>query len=300
MVVRHAPLPMVNGVMPSFVDLPQGKWPDLLTFLIERFPHIDEAEWRARLARGDLVNQDGLPFTVDNPYPARQMLWYYREVPDERMVPFREKILYRDERLVVADKPHFLASIPTGKHLRETLLARLRDELNLPELTPIHRLDRATAGVMLFCADAQYRHTYQTMFSRREVKKEYHAIAPHRPDLALPRTHRIRMEERPDIFTMHEVAGAPNSETFIELMEVRGEWARYRLWPHNGKKHQLRLHMATLQIPIRNDPWYPTFIRGCEDNFDLPLQLLAKSIAFTDPISGEARRFESERELEWP
>ena len=297
--MNHAPLPMIDGITPSHLDLPNGRWPNLLSFLIERFPHIDAAEWRARLARGDLVNQDGQPFAVDSPYPARQMLWYYREVPDEPPVPFREKILYRDERLVVADKPHFLASIPTGNHLRETLLARLRDELNLPELTPIHRLDRATAGVMLFCADAQYRHTYQTMFSRREVKKEYHAIAPHRPDLELPRTHRIRMEERPDIFTMHEVAGTPNSETLIELMEVRGEWAKYRLWPHSGKKHQLRLHLAALQIPIRNDPWYPTFIRGAEDDFEHPLQLLAKSIEFTDPVSGEARYFESERDLSW-
>lgn len=297
--MNHAPLPMIDGVTPSHLDLPNGKWPDLLSFLVERFPHIDVAEWQARLARGDLVNQDGQPFAVDSPYPARQMLWYYREVPNEPPVPFREKILFRDERLVVADKPHFLASIPTGNHLRETLLTRLRAALNLPELTPIHRLDRATAGLMLFCADPAYRHAYQTLFARREVKKQYHAIAPYRPDLVLPCTHVSRIEERPDLFTMHEVPGSPNSETLIELLEIRGAWAKYRLWPHSGKKHQLRAHLAALQIPIRNDPWYPEFMRGAEDDFEHPLQLLAKSIEFTDPVSGKKRRFESEKELDW-
>lgn len=298
--MNFAPLPMVDGVTPSFLNLPNGNWPDLLSFLVERFPHIDAQQWRARLQRGDLVDQNGQPYAVDHPYPARRQLWYYREVPDETPVPFAATILYRDENLVVADKPHFLASIPTGKHLRETLLTRLRAELGLQELTPIHRLDRATAGVMLFCADSACRHAYQSLFAQRSVIKEYHAIAPHRPDLALPHTHRSRLEERADCFTMHEVAGEPNSETRIELLEAHGAWARYRLWPRSGKKHQLRTHLAALGIPIRNDPWYPALIRGKEDDFSAPLQLLARSIEFTDPVSGKAHRFESRHKLEWP
>lgn len=297
---RAAPLPLRDGVAPSFLALPGGDWPDLLGFLIARFPHVAEAQWRERLQRGALVDQSGTPYALDSAYPVRGRIWYYREVPPETPVPFDSPVLYRDERLVVADKPHFLACIPAGRHLQETLLTRLRAGLNLPQLTPIHRIDRETAGVMLFCADPVYRSAYQNLFASRDVVKEYEAIAPYRPDLVLPYVHRSRLEERSDSFVMHEVAGEPNSETRIELIEVHGKLARYRLWPSSGKKHQLRAHLAALDIPILNDPWYPRLLPDKGDDFSRPLQLLAKSIAFIDPVTGLLRRFESQHRLEQP
>lgn len=297
---RIAPLPVRDGVAPSFLELPAGDWPDLLSFLIARFPHVAEVQWRERLQRGALVDQSGKAYALDSAYPARSRLWYYREVPPETPVPFDAPVLYRDERLVVADKPHFLACIPAGRHLQETLLTRLRAQLDLPQLTPVHRIDRETAGVMLFCADPAYRNAYQSLFASRDVVKEYQAIAPYRPDLALPYWHRSRLEERPDSFVMHEVSGEPNSETRIELLEVRGDWACYRLWPSSGKKHQLRAHLAALDIPILNDPWYPQIQADKGDDFSQPLQLLARSIAFIDPVSGRSCCFESQRTLAWP
>ncbi|BCL77042.1 pseudouridylate synthase [Jeongeupia sp. HS-3] len=297
---RTAPLPLRDGVAPSFLDLPAGDWPDLLGFLIARFPHVPAQQWIERLQRGALVDQHGTPFSLASAYLPHARVWYYREVPPETPVPFASPLLYRDDYLVVADKPHFLACIPAGRHLQETLLTRLRASLGLPQLTPIHRLDRETAGVMLFCASPAHRGAYQALFASRDVQKEYEAIAPFDAGLTLPRVHRSRLEEREENFTMHEVPGEPNSETRIELIESSGELARYRLLPHTGKKHQLRAHLAALGIPIVNDPWYPAILPDKGDDFSQPLQLLARAIEFVDPVSGEARRFESPRRLEHP
>ncbi|AOY01157.1 pseudouridine synthase [Jeongeupia sp. USM3] len=294
---RIAPLPLRDGIAPSFLELPAGDWPDLLSFLIARFPHVPEAQWLDRLQRGALVDAAGTPFTLASAYRPYTRIWYYREVPAETPVPFDAPVLYRDEHLVVADKPHFLACIPAGRHLTETLLTRLRASLDLPDLAPVHRLDRETAGVMLFCASPAHRGSYQKLFAERRICKIYEAIAPHRADLALPRIHRSRLAERPENFTMHEVDGEPNSETRIVLLEHSGGWGRYRLEPATGKKHQLRAHLNALGIPIRDDPWYPQPLPDKGDDFSRPLQLLARSIAFTDPVSGEARRFESRRKL---
>lgn len=294
-----SPLPLRDGVPPSYAWLPEGGWPDLLTWLRVRFPHLDEAILCERLARGEIVDELGRVMSADTPYRAGSRIWYYREVPSETPVPFDEVILHRDEHLLVVDKPHFLATIPGGRYLRETLLARLRSKLDLPELTPIHRLDRETAGLVLFCVHPPSRGKYQQLFEQRTVSKVYEAIAPFRPDLELPRMHRSRLVEGGTIqgdaaqfFTMHEVAGAPNSETRISLIERRGELAKYRLEPHTGRKHQLRAHMLALGIPILNDPWYP-FVAVDKDDFSKPLQLLARAVAFVDPISGELRCFES-------
>lgn len=295
---RVSPIPERAGVAPSFLQLPAGDWPDLCSFLIERFAHIPAAVWRARLQNGEVFDHQGRPHRLGSPYPANRRIWYYRDVPDEVPVPFAATVLYRDERLLVADKPHFLACIPGGRHLRETLLGRLRRELDLPQLTPIHRLDRETAGVMLFCIDPAHRAAYQGLFQTREVSKTYEAIAPWRDDLALPLVHRSRLLERDDCFRMHEVAGEANSETRVELIARAGALAHYRLSPLTGRKHQLRAHLTALGIPIINDPWYPALLPDkAADDFSQPLQLLARSIAFTDPVSGEARQFHSERRL---
>lgn len=300
---KPSPLPIKDQIPPSYAWLPEGQWPNLLTWLVERFPHLECGVLEDRLARGEIVDEDGRAMSADTPYRPGSRIWYYREVPPETQVPFDETILYRDERLLVVDKPHFLATVPGGRYLRETLLTRLRSKLDLPQITPIHRLDRETAGIVLFCIDPASRGKYQALFERRSVQKIYEAIAPFRADLVLPCVHRSRLEEGSRngerFFTMQEAVGEPNSETRIELIERRGELAKYRLAPHTGRKHQLRAHMAALGVPILNDPWYPTVIEDKGDDFSTPLQLLAREIEFVDPLNGELRRFASRLSLDW-
>lgn len=297
MQAHSSPLPVINGIAPSYLWLPAGQWPDLISFLVQKFPHLGEAILRLRLERGDIVDENGNALGAGSPYRAGSCIHYYRIVPDEPAIPFEEEILFQDERLLVVDKPHFLATIPGGRHLRETLIVRLRAKLDLPELTPIHRLDRDTAGVVLFCLHPPSRGAYQRLFEQRSVSKTYEAVAPYREDLLLPRVHRSRLAEAKDFFLMREVAGEPNSETRIGLIERRGDDALYRLEPHTGKKHQLRAHMAALGIPIRNDRWYPALREDEADDYSRPLKLLARAIEFSDPISGALRRFESRRSL---
>jgi len=293
------PLPVRGGVAPSRVYLPPGSWPSLLDFLIHRFKYIEPEILRDRLAAGQIVDGSGAAQALDSPYQPLRWLWYYREVPDELPVPFDMPVLYRDARLVVADKPHFLASIPGGRHLRETALTRLRDSLDLPRLSPIHRLDLDTAGVMLFCIEPASRGAYQVLFQSHQVRKEYEAIAPVRIGLQLPCRYRCRLGPRPGQFTVQETPGEPNSETYIELLERRGALGRYLLRPRTGRKHQLRAHMSALGIPIRNDIFYPELRRhaGAGD-FSRPLQLLARAIEFADPFSDRTLRFESRRRLD--
>ncbi|WP_374349312.1 RluA family pseudouridine synthase [Chitinimonas sp.] len=292
-----SPLPRRDGIAPSYLWLPAGQWPSLYAFLVQRFAHLGEDVLRQRIERGELLDEHGQPISLSTPYRQGGRIWYYREVPAETPVPFQADILHRDAQLLVVDKPHFLAMIPAGRHLHETLLVRLRKELDLPELTPIHRLDRETAGVVLFCLDPASRGVYQRLFEQRAVEKEYEALAPIRADLQLPLVHRSRLEEGREFFTMCEVPGEPNSETRIELIAQHGEFGHYRLQPHTGKKHQLRAHMAALGIPILHDPWYPVKLPDKGEDFSRPLQLLARSIAFRDPLTGEPRRFESRRAL---
>ncbi|NYT60179.1 pseudouridine synthase [Alcaligenaceae bacterium] len=296
--MRSAPLPARDGVTPSRAYLPPGPWTLLRDFLFERFPHVPRDILLERLARGDIVDEAGVAQTADSQYQALGWLWYYREVPTETSVPFDLPVLFRDDYLVVVDKPHFLASIPGGRYLKETALVRLRQSLSLPELSPLHRLDRDTAGVLVFCADPESRGAYQTLFQTRAVHKEYEALAGVRADLMFPLVHRSRVAQRAGHFTMQELAGEPNSETRIDLMEVQGGLGRYRLCPHTGRKHQLRVHMSALGLPIQNDGFYPVLQPYAQDDdFSRPLQLLARSIEFTDPISGQPRRFESRRSL---
>ncbi|MEO6959766.1 MAG: pseudouridine synthase [Burkholderiaceae bacterium] len=294
----NAPLPPRDGVAASKVFMPQGTWPDLLAFLLDRFKYMPADVLRNRLAGGGIVDEEGVAQTLASPYQPLRWLWYYREVPDETPVPFDLPVLHRDAHLVVVDKPHFLPSIPAGRHLRETALTRLRDRLDLPQLSPIHRLDRDTAGVMLFCVDRASRGAYQVLFQSRQVNKEYEAVAKVRADLCLPHVRCSRIEAKLPGFMVHEVDGPPNSETRIELIDRRGDLGLYRLRPRTGRKHQLRLHMSALGIPICNDRFYPELQAYRDaDDFSDPLQLLARAIEFDDPFSGRPRRFESQRQL---
>ena len=224
-------------------------------------------------------------------------VYLYRELPDEVAVPFDIPILHRDDDIVVVDKPHFLATMPRGRHVAQTALVRLRRELDLPELSPAHRLDRLTAGVLLFTVRRELRGRYQTLFARGLVRKTYLARAAVDPDTALPTVVRSRIIKRRGHLQALEEPGAPNAETLVELVSADG---RYRLTPRTGRTHQLRVHMASLGLPIYGDPLYPKVVDVPPDDFSRPLQLLARSVEFDDPGTGVVRRFVSRRALDSP
>ena len=294
---EKAPLPMRDGVTPSYLWLPEGDWPDLIGFMVANYPAVTEAQWRERMARGDVVDARGTLLRPDSPYKRGLRIFYYRELEEETPIPFEEAILYQDEHIVVADKPHFLPTIPTGRFLKETLLVRLRRRLGIEDLVPIHRLDRETAGVVVFSCNAQSRGAYQSLFQKRLVQKEYEALAGPLPGRAFPFNYKSRLVEGDKFFTMKEAPGEPNSETTIDVIETRGEQVLYRLWPHTGRQHQLRVHLAALGIPIVNDAFYPVALPCKGDDVSQPLKLLARAIGFPDPLTDEWRWFESLQRL---
>lgn len=289
--------PSRDGVGPSCVGLPPGPWRSMLDFFEQRFPSISRALWQQRMEQGLVIDEHGLAVTPDRPYQAQQRAYYYRAVAAEPRIPFDETVLYQDEHLVVADKPHFLPVVPSGNYLNETLLLRLRQKLGLAALVPVHRIDRDTAGLVLFSVQPASRAAYSALFAQRQVKKTYEAIAPWRSDLSFPLTRESRIVEAGHFMLQHEVAGVANAITHIDLLEVHGDLARYALSPVTGKRHQLRVHMAALGLPIVGDGLYPTLTPQGQIDHDRPLQLLALSIEFVDPVSGQGRHFESARRL---
>jgi len=293
--------PVDEGVGRSCVALPEGPWPTLIEFFVQRFPHIARDEWVARMQRGDVTDAHGRHVSPEAVFTAHAKLYYYRRLPPEPRIPFDETVLYQDDLIVVADKPHFLPVTPTGRYLQETLLVRLKRRLGIDTLAPVHRIDRDTAGLVLFTVQAATRGRYQVLFRDRLVEKRYEAIAPYRNDLEWPLIRATRLEEGDSFMTMRETAGEPNAETRIELIETWGDRARYGLRPLSGKRHQLRVHMAALGMPIVNDQIYPVLQPEIlEPDYQRPLQLLARALAFTDPVSGELRRFESRHRLAHP
>lgn len=299
-------IPARHGVSASCVALPAGKaapWRLLLDFLAERLSVVDRTAWAGRLARGEVLDDSGQPLPPDAPFRPGARIHYYRHLNDEPTIPFEETVLFQDDHLLVADKPHFLPVTPGGRYVQQSLLVRLKRRTGIDALSPIHRIDRETAGLVLFSLRAQDRNAYQALFRERAVHKTYEAIAPHRPEMQFPLTRRSRIEEDTErFFRMVEAEGEPNSETLIEQAEVRGAWARYSLSPVTGKRHQLRVHMNALGAPIAGDQFYPQVLRGPDDDEDFaePLRLLARGIAFTDPVTGMERRFDSGRVLAWP
>jgi tRNA pseudouridine32 synthase/23S rRNA pseudouridine746 synthase len=265
----------------------------MLDCLCARFPAIPREAWIDRFARGRVLDAGGSPLAVDAPYRLGAEIRYFREVVDEVAIPFRETVLHADAHLVVADKPHFLPVMPAGGYVRKTLLARLVQRLGNPELVPLHRLDRGTAGLVLFSADPATRDAYQSLFRQRRVHKRYEAIAPALPALSFPLVHASRLETGEPFFRMREVDGAPNSETRIDVIERSGALWRYALEPVTGRKHQLRVHMAALGAPIHNDRLYPQLLPSADDDYARPLKLLARGLAFVEPLTGEERRLES-------
>lgn len=285
--------PTLDGLPASTLQLPPGPWPTVLDGLCERFPAVPRATWLDRMARGRVVDDDGRWLTPDTPYRVGREVHYYREVADEAPIPFEETVLLADADLLVADKPHFLPVTPSGAHVHETLLGRLIRRTGNPDLVPLHRIDRETAGLVLFSTNPKTRALYQALFRERRIQKTYEAIAPPLPGLEFPHTRTSRIVAGEPFFRMREVEGPANSETRIDVIE-RGDgvW-RYALTPVTGRKHQLRVHMAALGAPILNDPLYPAVVHRAVDDYSAPLQLLARSLSFIDPLTGNARQFSS-------
>ncbi|HET7792673.1 MAG TPA: pseudouridine synthase [Rhizobacter sp.] len=288
--------PSDEGVGRSCVALPEGPWATQIEFLVHRFPRIPPEEWIARMQRGDVTDARGAAVAPQAPFTPHAKLYYYRRLPSEPRIPFEETVLYQDDLIVVADKPHFLPVTPSGRYLQETLLVRLKRRLGIDTLAPVHRIDRETAGLVLFTVQPATRGRYQALFRERAAEKCYEAIAPWRE--GLPLIYRSRLEEGHSFMTMREAPGEPNAETRIELIERLSQLARYGLRPMTGKRHQLRVHMAALGVPIVNDLIYPVLQPDTlQPDYGRPLQLLARSLAFVDPVSGESRRFESRHRL---
>lgn len=304
------PLPVRDGLNPTRLVLPHDpasvvRWGTAMAYLLERFP--DDAErLREKVAAGEVVTGRGEPVDETTPYEPRGFLFLYRDPPaDEPPAPAlaEVEVLHRDRDLLVVDKPHLVATMPRGRWVTQTLLVHLRRELDLPELAPAHRLDRPTAGVLVLTVRPQVRGAYQELFAQRRVRKVYEAVAPLPGDgLALPATVRSRIVKHRGTAPALQEPGAPNTESLVDLAardDARG-LGLYRLEPHTGKTHQLRLHMASLGLPILHDPFWPVLRPDAPDDPERPLQLLARSLAFTDPLSGAPRRFESRRTLrEW-
>ena len=294
-----------NGVGASQVFLPpiQAFKPNsapqsVYAFLCEKFAHISAAEWQQRFVQGLVMRADGTSIGLDTAYMGNTHVFYYRALATEVEVPFAHQILFENEHLLVVDKPHFLTISPTGKYVQQTLLVRLKQQTGYADLTPIHRLDRETAGLVLFCKTASMRAAYQQLFATQQVQKTYHAIAPFSADLSLPCEVSLHLQKGEPFYTMQVRPDlAPNSQSRIELLAHNGLNAKYALMPTTGKQHQLRLHMAHLGIPILNDPLYPVVQHKPNDDFSQPLQLLAKRLALIDPITLQPLRFESQFEL---
>lgn len=289
--------PTRNGVGASSVVLPQGPWATVLEFLVQRFPGITHTQWLQRLQDGDVVDDQGLVLAPHSVYTPKRRLYYYRALETEPHIPFDEVVLWQDEHLLVVDKPHFLPVMPSGKYLQETVLVRLKNRLGLHNLTPIHRIDRDTAGLVLFSIDPATRDAYHALFRDREVAKTYECIAPANPALPWPIHRESRIAVSSHFMQQTEVEGPVNAITDITPLETHGAWARYQLQPLTGQRHQLRVHMNALGLPILNDGIYPTLTPEDATDYARPLQLLAQRIAFTDPLSGEARSFTSQRTL---
>lgn len=287
---------------PAIVTMPivDKPFPSILDFLVDRFPRIQKEIWEERIRSGKVLDEDSCPINFDTSYYPRKKLFYFREVEKEVPIPFQEEIVYQDANLLVVDKPHFLPTTQGGRFIDESLIYRLRERTGNSLIAPIHRIDRETAGLVMFSLDPEARAVYQQLFERRLVAKVYHAISylgVDRKEKEWYIENRLVRGEPP--FRIMECDGPPNASTRVKQMEVKDQRAYFHLFPRTGKRHQLRCHMASLGFPIENDKYYPVLQDETPDNYDNPLQLLARELRFKDPLSGELKQFVSRRTLNW-
>lgn len=340
----QSPLPVRNGVNATRLRIPDsGPWETICGYVLHRFGHVNPEEIRERFRAREVLAVDGTVVTESTALGAHEFIWYYRSVPEETPIPFTISVLHHDEHLLVVDKPHFVPSTPGGRFLQESALVKMRNRLGNPDLVPLHRLDRATAGILAFSTTPETRGVYQQLFERRQTQKIYEAVSALPEGSSseallsrFPLTYRNRMTKTKGVVTARtedyspQESGhlprprtakqrrtsapttGPNAQTHIELLgagpsteasttsDVTGpdqntstRYAHFRLSPYTGKTHQLRVHLAALGLGIVNDPFYPVLQDAAPDDYDLPLQLLARELSFTDPISGYQRRFVS-------
>jgi tRNA pseudouridine32 synthase/23S rRNA pseudouridine746 synthase len=293
---------MVISKYPSVVTMPAAEkpYPSIVEFLFKKFPNIPPHRWAERILEGKVLDETGAPITAATKYSPSKRIFYFRETENEPVIPFAEQILFQNDEILVACKPHFLPVIPGGRYVEECLLNRLRDRTGIDDLTPLHRLDRETAGIVIFSVNKNTRGLYHELFMHGKVEKTYHALAevnrPPQENQWIVENRIVRGEPR---FRMKTVPGVANARSHIQLLEIKGNRGRFSLQPVTGKTHQLRLHLSGLGFRIINDRVYPELQPQTDDDFDRPLQLLAKMIRFHDPVSEKAMEFRSERELSW-
>jgi tRNA pseudouridine32 synthase/23S rRNA pseudouridine746 synthase len=322
----QSPLPVRDGVNATRLRLPdEGPWTTAMDYMMHRWGHIDPQGIEDRFDAGEIVGEGGLPLDRATRLEDHTFIWYYRTLPPETRIPVELSILHQDEHLLVVDKPHFLPTTPGGTYIQESALVRLRNQLNLPDLIPMHRLDRMTAGVLLLSTNPETRGNYQVLFEKRQVQKEYECVSAAEPASGYPAVDfplvvRNRMTKSRSYLLAEVIDGEPNAETRIERLETldggatagdagtgsagthtasthSARLARYRLEPHSGKTHQLRVHMASLGLGIVNDAFYPDLLDKAPDDYTKPLQLLARGIRFVDPISKQPVEYRSRLEL---
>lgn len=300
----QSPLPVRDGVGATRLHVPMsGEWPTVGAYMIERFFHLDPDGLLSRFDRGEIVARDGTPLTRETPLGVEEFIWYYRDPPVETRLPVEIEVLHQDDDLVVVDKPHFLPTIPGGKFLQNSALIRLRNLLGNDELAPIHRLDRATAGLLMFSARPATRGPYQLLFETRQVQKVYEAVSARPADWdpsrfpLVYRNHIVKL--RNELKVQVDDEREPNAETRIDVLDTDDRVVHTLLHPHSGKMHQLRVHLAALGLGILNDPFYPELRGEKPDDFENPMQLLARELHFVDPMSGEKRTFTSGRSLRY-
>jgi len=288
-------IPTRNGVGPSRVSLPAGPWATVLDFLLARMPDISRDEWLHRFEHQLVLDETAQPVAATQAYRPHTKLYYYRHIANEPVLPEQASIVFEDDHLIVADKPHFMPVTPAGRYVQQSLLVQLKHLTGLDDLVPLHRIDRETAGLVMFGKRMADRDAYHALFRDKALHKVYEAVAAFNPALELPRVHKSRLQPDELFFRTKEVDGEPNSETRISLLKAEGSRALYQLEPVSGKRHQLRVHMMALGLPLEGDQFYPTVLRGpdAEEDFSNPLQLLAKRLAFKDPVTGAPREFVS-------
>ncbi len=315
----QSPLPVREGVNATRLRLPdEGPWDTAMDYMMHRWGHIDPQGIEDRFDAGEIVGEAGVALDRTTPLRNHTFIWYYRTLPPETRIPVELDILHQDGHLLVVDKPHFLPTTPGGTYIQESALVRLRNQLNLPDLIPMHRLDRMTAGILLLSTNPETRGKYQVLFEKRQVQKEYECVAAAEPAAGHPAVDfpvvvRNRMTKSRSYLLAEVVDGEPNAETRIDRLrtfddnpatgpatgtdDAGGRRALYRLEPHSGKTHQLRVHMASLGLGIVNDAFYPELLDKAPDDYSKPLQLLARGIRFVDPITGRPVEYRSGLEL---
>lgn len=292
---------MAISVSASVVSMPETRrpYPTLLNFLVGRFPHVPAEIWKNRIMTGKVFAEEGTPVTLDTAYMPNKRLFYFREVEEEATVPFQQRILFSNDHLMVVCKPHFLPVSPCGPYVGETVINRLKKKTGNPFLSPIHRIDRGTAGVVLLSSNRESRGIYQRMFMEGRVRKTYEAVTSFsRKSMHTEWLVENRLEQGEPWFRMKNCAGTVNARSRIRLVEVTGSRARFLLYPMTGKKHQLRIHLSGLGFPIVNDRYYPVLMPKKPEDFSSPLLLLSRKIEFRDPITNSEMTFESQRCLD--